>query len=628
VKRGALTALVFFVASALSATTYYFSPTGNDAATGLDNTHPWKTFSIGSAKLLSIAAPDNTALLMDGTYTVATSGYLTMTCPTNATTGTSGHPFVIQAVNERAANVSTGGDNWNAITNCSYYSIIGVQMTGGDGTKLDTGGMLTIGGSNGSNIQHGIILRRNIFRHSIRDAANLCRVNADLVLYSYATGGLIEENEFYDYHGRAIQMYHADGNEVRRNYANPRAYPNVPNSATSGTCPSNANLVWSGGAFQGDEQFSNYPDQANVYENDFSEGGLQGFVVNASAASANNHYWGVVSLNDTSGPLKVDARASSIGGMPVSTEFHNLVAIGSWVQHGAWIQSSKGTLIDKSSFFSSNSCCEALKEESTTTKGDGALSFTLTNSIFKGAALVSVSIEDPPLNSTTIAWSVNYVWANGSTTKFAPAASTGNGTLTNSGTTDPGVGTCRMYVPVGSFAATAGVGGLRAGAEILYATEGEVELRDAAHALWDQSDGSPRTWWRGAIVTGVNDTSTTALSGIGVRLNIGQGGCSLPTDYAPTPTPSPTPTVTQTWTPSPTPVNTSTPTVTPTRTATRTPTNTPTPTTTPAPRGTPGSLCDFIVIHLDGTAEHQQLACETATTLTIRYATPTNTPTP
>src|SRR5262245_45031673 len=56
--------------------TYYISPNGSDTNSGVSTSSPWKTFTYAIPHLNA----GDTLVLMDGTYTTAGSGNLTINC--------------------------------------------------------------------------------------------------------------------------------------------------------------------------------------------------------------------------------------------------------------------------------------------------------------------------------------------------------------------------------------------------------------------------------------------------------------------------------------------------------------------------------------------------------------------
>jgi hypothetical protein len=87
--------------------TYYMSPGGSDANSGISTSSPWKTFGYAIPKLNA----GDTLVLMDGTYTTAGSGNLTINCTAkgNARNGSAGAPITVTAQNQRKALLQNDG---------------------------------------------------------------------------------------------------------------------------------------------------------------------------------------------------------------------------------------------------------------------------------------------------------------------------------------------------------------------------------------------------------------------------------------------------------------------------------------------------------------------------------------
>jgi hypothetical protein len=525
-KAAALLALFIAARSYASATDYFISPTGSDRNNGLDAGHPWLTFRRAQRK--DVLAPGNRLILLDGEYTVPTNGRPSFNCSPesgNALNGTDGSHVTITAQNERKAWVhGDGAADTLRVYDCRYYDIVGLNISMAD-TPIDNSiHALEITGPTSGSISTHVTIKRNILHHDNRYS------NSHLVAISRSTYWLTEENEYYFFHRHA--EWHgsgADFGESRRNYANSRRFDDLPG------CGAYPAPNCSGGP-GGDESFSNYPGSNNVFENDISEGSLDGFTVNASGTSVNNRYYGDISLNDRTS-WRIVARGSDLSNMPVNTEVRDAVMIVSANSQGVvWISSSKNTIFEHASLFVSNALQRGFRVDSQRTKGDGALSLSIRNTFIKGIAADGVSIEDPPLNSTTLSWTVDHVWSNGPLTAFTPSGSTRNGKLTNTATTDPGVGTCRLWVPTAAAAHGAGSGGSDIGATILYKYENGVLTR---LSLWDPSTGA--FLGSGAIVAGLNDIPGSSLFDVHKRLNVNQNGCPFPPGYSPTPAPRPMP---------------------------------------------------------------------------------------
>ena len=107
VRRGALflAALIFaclgqiVIAQSATAATYYISPNGNDNNNGTSTTTAWQTFD----RAWDALQPGDTLLLMDGTYTKATTGLV----QPNVRNGQPGNPITIWSHQRRPSR-----DRW------------------------------------------------------------------------------------------------------------------------------------------------------------------------------------------------------------------------------------------------------------------------------------------------------------------------------------------------------------------------------------------------------------------------------------------------------------------------------------------------------------------------------------
>jgi hypothetical protein len=499
-RSGLRLALAAFALAAIGgpavAETFYLSPKGDDGGNG-SLSQPWKSWARVQKK--EVLAPGNTVVLMDGAYPTATAGSLAIHCGGNAQNGSAAQPVTIRAENERQAFVAGDGSARPIeIRNCSYYKLIGLHVESSDNRAFDTSsGNIDVDRSDHVTLQRNIVARNNRYG------------NTHLIQIANSTNVLIEENELYYFHRHAVLLYHLRSNTVRRNYANSRGYHDIPGGRKSG-------------GPGGDESFSCYPCSDSVFENDISEGSLDGYTVNASGESVNDKYFGDISLNDEEG-WRIDARGSTLETMPRGTELHDVVVVGS-TRFGMWISSSKNTVIDHASIFPSKG--PGIKQDTQTSVGDGALSLAVTNSFIKGTGSHGLAIEDPPGHGTTLSWTADRVWSSGMRTPFAPSAGAGSGTLSRAATTDPGVGACRLWIPAGAPAKGAGAQGTDLGATILYRYE-NGKLTDVP--LWDPSTGA--FLGRGATVAGLNDVAGSSLFDVHVRLNVGRNGCPFPDGY-------------------------------------------------------------------------------------------------
>jgi hypothetical protein len=91
------------------------------------------------------------------------------------------------------------------------------------------------------------------------------------------------------------------------------------------------------------------------------------------------------------------------------------------------------------------------------------------------------------------------------------------------------MGSCYAWIPATSNLKGAGLGGADIGANVLYAYQDGVLT---ANKLWDTTNHTFVTGFKGATVAGVNDVAGSSLANIGARLHLGTAnGCAYPAGY-------------------------------------------------------------------------------------------------
>jgi hypothetical protein len=476
----------------VAAMTYYISPTGDNIDAGTINT-PWKTFDYAMSRTFC----GDTLIVMDGTYTTATHGSLNITrvC-------TVGTPFLVQAQNERAALLQGDGSNTAAYT----LHIIGSAYVTIDGLRVKSVDNSCCTGNNFSNIalddSNHITLRNLLVTHNNRYQ------NAGLIRVHNTTSSLVEDSEFYSFHRYAISIgLHSSNNVVRRVYCHSRSYADIPGGYVSGDTT------------RGDGCVINYPTGAttnsvnNIIENSISEGQLVGFWVEAIRTVVGDQFLGDISLNDRIGFL-TKARGSSSTQQPVNTVFTNVVAITS-SSAGIEFRGSQNTQLTNATVYDSAGP-GILADIEGTNNGGGTVSTFGTNS------LSTLNTSGFTITEQT-SWSFNEVNAFNNTTKYIPSLPAN---FTNATTTDPVLGTCRVYIPDASPMKGAGVGGADIGAKILYRYQNGVLTNIP---LWSPTTGE---FPHGAIVAGLNDVAGQSAFDVHKRLNVNTNGCAFPASFA------------------------------------------------------------------------------------------------
>lgn len=488
----------------VSATQYYLSPTGSDAANGTTSGTPWKTFNFALPRLV----PGDTLNLLNGTYTAANSGMVTMTCGSNAVNGTAGQRITVKAVNERQAHIQGVGTTspWDVVA-CSYWSFQGLYLSttdasvgcGTPGTGRDT---LHIAGSN------NLEFKRNLIYHT-----NRC-TNNQTVLIDNSSFVLLEENEIYFSHRHGVALFGSSipttphHNTLRRNYLHSRNAADVAGGNVSGDTA------------KGDTGISCYPCHDNVFENNITENWTAGMDIQAKWNNAGNRYLGNITLSTNNG-LLLTARSEGgqvVGSMPQNTQVTNHVSVGASSVSG-YFRANKNTHCDNCTFLggtSSGVIADIAGGPGSITSGDNAPSIFFTNTLVVTHTGAAYSVSNQLGGQ-----GFNFVRNFGNGTNTFPASTT------NSSTSDPSMGTCKVWIPDASNLKGAGLAGADIGANVLYRY---VDGILTSTPLWDTSTGAFTGC--GVQVSGINDHAGDSCFDVHTRLNVNSGGCSFPSGYA------------------------------------------------------------------------------------------------
>ncbi len=376
------------------------------------------------------------------------------------------------------------------ITNCSYWSVVGLRASDADNTS---------GGSffQATRSDH-INFRRNLLSNSNR------RVNQAMIGYIRSEYGLVEENELYEYTRHGIMLAGSSNVTVWRNYGNSRDYPSA--GAIPGIPASSDKGV--------DSLVVIYPGSNNLVENNISERNLSGFNIQAAGyggtPSANNRFFGNISLSDVnSGGVRMISRGDGLLRMPQNTYFENQVVISAKAI-GAWFRGNKKTVCQNCSVFNSKTHGFAADPIG---PGDGAPTVYIQNSLAYGNSgsgfLFSGQADFGVKNSNSFGNGSNYT--PGSSSKYSNAMSR-----------DPQLGSCKVFIPDGSPMKGTGLNGNDIGANVLCRYENGVLTQQQ---LWNWTTGQ---FPCGAIVPGVKDLPGQSCFDVNKRLNVNANGCTLP----------------------------------------------------------------------------------------------------
>lgn len=461
---------------------YYIAPNGTNSNFTGSYDKPWQSFEFAIPKL----EPGDTLILKDGTYESRNNWFPDIDCSRGANTGTRELPITIKAENERRAFINGNGTHPPfSIRNCSYWNIEGLHARSRDikEVKLGRGDVVKV--ENSTNIK----FKRLLLTHNNR------YVNSQLLSIANSDNILVEESEFYWFQRHAILFGHTNNSIARRNYANSRGYSDIPGG-------------WgSTGWKRGQAVLTVYPGSNNIGENNVSEGQRTGISISASDETVGNKFFGNISLNDFYGMLIV-SRGTGTKLMPRNTVIENAVIVAPSF-YGIWGRGNKNTQVKSSSIFGGEAGILADYEK--TNVGDGLYSFFSKNTLVHQVGTYGFRMVGQKEFSHKFAASYK------PKVNFSP-----NYNYFNEQTSDPMLGTCKVFIPRNSSLKDKGEMGADIGANILNRYEEGVLTNQP---LWNPQTGE---FPGGAIVKGVNDISGSSRFDVHKRLNVNSNGCLLP----------------------------------------------------------------------------------------------------
>ena len=468
-------------------TTWYLSPTGSDANAGNSSSSPWQTFPFAIQSLF----PGDTLILANGTYNGSNSGYPDVRCGTNARTGTAAQPITVKAANERQAFLNgTGHQNVLFVQNCLYWNFHGLRMTSADATSQYSDGTIV------QTIDSAYLT----FRRLLLSNNNRYK-NSSLLLLNRTHNSLVEESEFYSFHRHGVLTTGGNGNIFRRNYANSRNRVDISGGYVSD--PINT----------GDGGITIYPGNNNIVENNIVENTGTALGIEADYGTAiNNHFLGNITLNTNFG-LVLHARGNTLNQMPRDTYLENHISMNS-LYHGVYFRGAKNTQCVNCMAHHNQSA--GLAADLGSPSGDGQStaffhhSLAVDNGVygllFDGLSDLSVT------HSNTFGQSYD-VW---------PSTHQG---YSNISSLDPGLGSCKVFIPDNSVMKGAGTNGADIGATVLHRYQSGTLTNSP---LWAQSGA----FTCGAVITGVNDLAGNSCMNVHQRLNVNTNGCTFPSSYS------------------------------------------------------------------------------------------------
>lgn len=513
-----LVILVLLFVSPVWATTYYISPTGSNSNDGLAATTggghgPFLTF--GYAINASRAWCGDTLLLVTGEYgnKHTTTGNINV----NAVVCSQNDELTIRAISQRKAMIwddGLGKACW--IQSSAWIIIDGLYCRSTDNT-----GITSTGSEQGLPIQvrssHDITVRNSVFRNPNHYGNN----GIAGTLYSQRV--LWEDNEKYEYHRHCGGGTQSEDVVHRRDYCNPR------DGRRAGTFL-NDNPVGSA------DSMSWYPCKNCILENsiaDGTQGALQMVEMNANfkasvLVSGNKVLGSICYKCNYANGIFPNSRNTGLNGAPQKITIRDVL----FINHGSPSTAinfadcadagAGGCVIDHVSIFGASGGITGIQALNKTSEGGG--STAAQNSLAISNVLVR-DLSGRPFNISgfdTFSGTEIYSYNN----SLAPIPAFSNPVWSAVTTTDPGMGTCKAWIPAGSPLKGAGTGGSDIGGTVLYRYQNGILT---SVPLWDPVTGE---FPHGEFTDdGVNHVAGNSLFDFHTRINVNTGGCSFPAGY-------------------------------------------------------------------------------------------------
>ena len=446
-------------------------------------------------------------MVMDGTYSVSGgTGLPAITCGSNANNGTEGQPITIQAQNERGALLQSTGDFNHAfyMNGCSYWNVIGLRGKSADLPDAEGGKPYSVFAISDSD---HITLRRLLASHPNRYG------NSQTIQVSESSDSLVEECEAYYFHRHGISIYRSDHITVRRSYVNSRGYADIP-----GGCPSHV-----GAEGRGDEGITLYQTTDSIVENCISEGNE--FFGNSGQG---NQYLGSIALNNLWG-FAVGHHCCDDFMEATDNTYVNNVVVGSQY-HGFLTQSDVDVFVDHLTsmdsidyygLYANNKYSDNRSADPVVT-WDVYPSLAVQNSLFLNNNIYGIGVNEDHVEDYAYR-KFEYLNSYGHGQNYGPGLDPyePEDVMEELSQVDPEMGSCIVFIPQSSPMKGAGKNGEDIGANILKRYEEGVLTNQS---LWDPDTGA---FPCGAIVSGLNDVSSSSCFDVHKRLNVNANGCAL-----------------------------------------------------------------------------------------------------
>ena len=498
--------LVFLLVFSTSAhaATYYISPTGSNANAGTSAGAPWLTFAYALDG--TRASCGDTLILLDGTYGDGTStGKINLT----GRVCTLGNELIIQAQNSRQAKIVDNGTYFAVrMSGSAYITFDGLYARSTDNNyrPSDTG---ELGFPFGVYTSNHVTFRNNIAVQTNRYG------NTHAYLVDGVQDVLLEDNEAYTFARHCVTAFKSERVVVRRQYCNPRG-----GGISGGVGP-----LTLGGA---DTIMSMYPCKDCILENSIADGTTNPMPIaemnanfNSSVLMSGSKVLGSIGYrsNISNGIYPNSRTAVGLNYAPQNITIKD-VALVDWGSPSSGIkcEGCVNMTVDHFTILGTGTTGTGIWALDDTQGGTAAQnSIFITNTIIKGVTPEGFLITGHDT------WSGDEVWSNGNGTAFSPALPAN---WTNASTSDPGYGTCKLWLPDGAAAKGTGTGGSDPGATILYRY---VDGVLTTVPLWDPITG--KFPYGAATADGINRVAGESIDSIHTRLNVNTGGCSFPAGY-------------------------------------------------------------------------------------------------
>jgi len=505
-------ALSLFLPPAASAVTYYLSPTGSNSNNGTSASTPWLTFSFAIGSSAGKSGCSDELVLLSGVYGDGTSTGKPLI---SGLVCTAGNEFTLRAEHDRQAKIVDNGTGYALrVQNSAYIVLDGLYVRSTDNNYLPTS-TNELGEVFYIETSHHITARNNL-------SVNPNRYGNNHTFVAYRSQDvLFEDNESYVFHRHCVSAGQSERVVVRRQYCNPRG-----------------GRIAGGVAGQlgaADAVFSMYPCKNCILENSIADGTTHGLFLNEMNATYDNSVLMSGSkvlgsicykCNHLNGVFPNGRKVADLNHSPQNITIKD-VAIVDWSSPSSGIkcQDCVGAVLDHITILGGGTGVNGHGIQAIDSSYGGTPaqnSVTMTNIIVQGLSSTSGTPSGFSITGHNT-WSGDRVISYNNEVAFSPALPSN---WTNAVTTNPGLGTCKLWVPAGAAAKGAGTGGSDIGATILYRY---VNGTLTTTPLWDPITGE---FPHGAAdPDGINRQPGTSIDSIHTRLNVNAGGCSLPAGY-------------------------------------------------------------------------------------------------